>query len=547
MAWQSTLEQARAMRLGRNALIGLAAGILVGLILGLLIGWVWWPVEWQGPATASAPTAATGSQFEAPEAKALYLGAVADAFVYGTAAGDPNAGAAAAQRLAALGGDMRTALNNAISFYSAQAGSSAQVSNLNALAGALGIPLAAPGSVTADANTSGQAAAPASAAQGAQAAAPAATSNTAANDGSGNWLLTLLTALVLIGGGVYILIMLRRRQQQGEEDGGFVAEAPAPAAASATSFTRDSLNSPVRPPLTPAASVRSTVERPQAAQTGGAHGFDAEEIDEYDADDFDDYGPDDYGSAENGAYRGASAPEDEFDGRIRSQAAGLEDEIEEEDELEEDGQAANRQGPPPGFVTAVGAAPPFTGSRSGGPADVQGAPPADETAAQPGAAQRPPSATLQPPTPSRFAKFTPVESYTATYYLGRADFDHTQNIDSPDGKYVGEYGIGIPASQGLLHDDMNKAIAIEVYLFDKSDDRQLASTKRTLLSLYADDKRTEFTRDRQSQPPIVAQPNTNFQLEGVLYLLDCQIKQVDYTPEGYFKHVIVELVLKRKS
>jgi len=36
-------------------------------------------------------------------------------------------------------------------------------------------------------------------------------------------------------------------------------------------------------------------------------------------------------------------------------------------------------------------------------------------------------------------------------------------------------------------------------------------------------------------------------LEGRQLLLDCLIKQVDYTPEGYFRSVTVELVLKRKS
>jgi hypothetical protein len=193
----------------------------------------------------------------------------------------------------------------------------------------------------------------------------------------------------------------------------------------------------------------------------------------------------------------------------------------------------------------VGAAPPFTGTRSSS-TESRPAQAADEAA--PAAAPRTPPATLLPPTPSRFARYAPVESYTATYYVGRADFDYTKNIQNPDdGSYIGEYGIGIPAGQGLLHNDMEKAIAIEVYLFDKSDERQLVNVKRSLLSLYADGKRADYERDKQSQPPIVAQPNTNFQLEGVTLLLDCLIKQVDYTPEGYFQTVTVELVLKRKS
>jgi hypothetical protein len=272
-------------------------------------------------------------------------------------------------------------------------------------------------------------------------------------------------------------------------------------------------------------------------QAGGPHGFDAEELDEYSESE------DDYDAPYGASYSADDEPEDEFDARVRQRAAAATGDEEDagDDEWEDESDPApqiERQAPPPGFVTSVGATPPFLGSR--GPAEVP--PPAggEETAATQPAAPRMPPATLQPPTPSRFARYTPVESYTATYYIGRTDFDHTQNIENPsDGKYIGEYGIGISASQGLLHDDLNKAISIDVYLFDKSDDRQLVNVKRSLLSLYADDhKRSEFERDRQALPPIVAQPNTNFQLEGVQLLLDCLIKQVDYTPEGYFKNVM---------
>jgi hypothetical protein len=96
----------------------------------------------------------------------------------GRGAGDPDAGSAAAQRLAALGGDMRTALNNAIDFYGAQAGSAARVNNLTTLAAALGIPLADPGA------TSGQPAA-APAGQAAPGVVENSAQNTAQNTAGG--------------------------------------------------------------------------------------------------------------------------------------------------------------------------------------------------------------------------------------------------------------------------------------------------------------------------------------------------------------------------
>ena len=95
------------------------------------------------------------------------------------------------------------------------------------------------------------------------------------------------------------------------------------------------------------------------------------------------------------------------------------------------------------------------------------------------------SPTLQPPTPSRYEHFAPVESYTATYYVGRADFDYTKNVPNLDGNgYDGEYGIGIHEKLGLLNNDLEKVIAIDVYLFDKTDERQPITISRSFHIQY---------------------------------------------------------------
>lgn len=531
MAWQSTLEQVRSVRLGRKTVIGLGAGILIGLILGLLIGWVWWPVEWEGPPPTAAP-APMVNQFDTPEAKALYLGAVADAYVYASAAGQTDAAAAATQRLAALGGDIRAAFDNAIRYYSAQAGGADRVNNLTTLALAVGIPIG--GAAASDATApqgDGTAAQPA--------AAPEQTAQAENSDGggSGAWL-ALLAAALLVGGGVYLLWTLKQRQTLGEAgDSGFLAEEPAPTGAPVTpAFDRSSL-SPVRSGLTPAASIRSTVERPQTSQGGGPHGFESEDIEDYEENDFD----------------GAEESEDEVDARVHSRrtAPSTIDGEYDRDEWEDadgDSNAPDRH-TPAGFVTSVGATPPYGGGRSSG--DVRQSQAGEEATitSLPSALRTPPPATLQPPTPSRFERYTPVESYTATYYLGQVDFDYTKNVQNPSGSgYIGEYGIGIPEKRGMLNNDLEKVIAIDVYLFDKTDERQLLTVTRSMLSLYADEhNRSEFEREKQSLGPIVAQPGTNFQLEGRQLLLDCQIKQVEYTSEGYFRSLKVELVLKRRN
>jgi hypothetical protein len=361
---------------------------------------------------------------------------------------------------------------------------------------------------------------------------------------------------------------LQRRQATAENGGAFVEEEPAPAAeSSAVAFARDELNPP-RSSYPPAASVRSTVGRPQAAQAGG---FDSEDFNEYgDADGDTDGDADDENDEENGAAARYAAEDARIGYRIPNADDEDRDDWDDADAEEAGaGEPAERRGPPPsGFVTSVGATPPFSGATSspgegrqpstgGGTGTVSTQVPASQPAAgQAPAVQAAPARTspptLQPPTPSRYDHFTPVESYTASYYVGRADFDYTKNVPSSNGNgYDGEYGIGIHERLGLLNNDLEKVIAVDVYLFDKTDERQPITISRSLLSLYSDQRRAEFERasDRENKtlPPIVAQPNTNFQLEGRQLLLDCLIKQVDYTPEGYFRSVTVELVLKRKG
>ena len=523
MAWQQRMETIKATRVDRTTVVGLIAGIILGLTLGLLIGWVWWPVEWQGPEPAAAPAAAASStaagQFNTPEARYLYLGATADAYVLAAAAGDHNAASLAAQRLAALGGDIRSAFDSAIAFYSAQAGGSTQVSNLTTLAGAVGIPL---GTSTSGSDT-GAAAAPGGQPAVEDAAPAAAAASTPTTQGGGNplqWLLSLLAAVLLIGGGLYLLWVLNQRRGLGASSAGsdgFDAEEVGTSSATVVeAFDRSSLT-PMRTTVTPAAAMRSTVERPVAVEGRDPHGFDAEDDDEI-------YPPprrgvtivdtDEDEEAPNDAHGGAAWDDEDGDGE------GDEDEdLTGTGPEDEAGNAAPDEIPP---------------ARTNVPGtSVRTAPPP----------------TQQPPTPSRYDRYTTIDSYTATYYLGQVDFDQGKPIGSPSGDgYLGEYSVGIPQKNGLLDHDMEKPIAMEVVLFDKSDGRSTLTTTRLLLSDYAHDHMyDEYQRANPNLAPIVARPNTHFQLEGKQLLLDCLIKDVKYTRDGFFQNVVLELVVKRKA
>jgi len=526
MAVQSPLEQFKSARIGRNALIALAAGMVIGLALGLLVGWVWWPVDWQGanPAT-TAPTAPTSFS---PDLRASYMGAVADAYAMNP--DNSAATALAAQRLSALGGDMPTNFKDALSYYGNQANGSTQVNNLTALASVVGVPLQGPAGVVAPST-------PAVAGQASQPAGATPASGTGGDAGWGGWLVVLLAALLLVGGGGYILWRVAQQRTPGDEPvTAFTDEDLSGGAGPATaSFDRDSL-SPL--PATVAAPTGSGATRSRQAPTGGPFGFDPE-------------GDDDVYPA--AGTRAVSTP---------SGAAPMPDD--DDAALEDDDEDASLDVYPPaaggypptaaGYVTAVGASAPFTGARAEPrqpSAPSSGAPATDATPAAAGVATQrsTPLPPLKPAVPSRYERYAPVDSHTATYQVGIADFDYTKNVENPEGTgYIGEYGIGISNRHGLLDNNLEQVVALEVYLFDKTDETQLLTVTRALLSEYAHDNLYSFfDREKQSADPITAQIGTSFQLEGRQLLLDCTVTDVRYTNQGVFKNVVVDMVLKRRA
>ncbi|MBK8046292.1 MAG: hypothetical protein IPK16_03675 [Anaerolineales bacterium] len=143
-------------------------------------------------------------------------------------------------------------------------------------------------------------------------------------------------------------------------------------------------------------------------------------------------------------------------------------------------------------------------------------------------------------------RYTIIDSHIATYQVGVFDFDFTKNVENPDGSgYIGEYGIGISERHGILNNNLDQVVAIEVYLFDKSDENNLSTTTRALLSEYAHDNLYKYF---EQEKPITLQKTTPpFQLEGRRLLLDCTVKDVKYTRDGIFQSVSVDLKLMQKN
>jgi len=149
----------------------------------------------------------------------------------------------------------------------------------------------------------------------------------------------------------------------------------------------------------------------------------------------------------------------------------------------------------------------------------------------------------------RLERYQTIDHFHAEFTVGMQNFDWTQHIQGvQDGVYAGEYGAGVSERHGMLNNDPEQVVAIEVYIFDKSDEKHLVNVSRVVLSEYADTHlRKQFEREKDRLGPIVAQPNTTLQLETRQFVLICTITDVVYSDEGIFKRVIMDMELKKKN
>lgn len=173
------------------------------------------------------------------------------------------------------------------------------------------------------------------------------------------------------------------------------------------------------------------------------------------------------------------------------------------------------------------------------------------------AAVRSPS-TVEKPQPH---PYSPVDAgkalntYIVNFQAGIIDFEQSHTINDPaTNEYIGECGMGVNVKNGILHDNPENVIALDVWLYDKKQDRSKGNQTRVLLSEYAIDNGLEplFIRQMPDAPaPIVAQPGLSFQLVGAKLVLDCEVLDAEYTStgedDGIFQNLKVELTVRAKN
>lgn len=498
----------------------LVVGILLGLGLGLLIGWWLWPVEWQNALLQDLN----------PEARANYLAAVAEAYVYYQ---DEEAAALARQRLLDLNDNLAEEIAQAQAYFREhpQEYSRVHIDNLARLAAQLGVSTAA----EAGAPDTTLAAVPPPASEGIPTWL--------------NWLLVTLAAVVLLGGGLYLL---RRVASQGGPNAGAgldELEAEGEDAFEAEEMDEAEESEERLPrPITPG-SARHASRRSRSPAGEDEYGFEAE------LDDADTLGRAGY-PLEDEAYFG-----DTLDDTL-DQGNAAESDIRYVD-LTETGRTGAWG--PAGSVTLPGELAEDLEDEDAEAAEEEDedwddlAPPPPSPVVR---EERPGYGLTSTPTPTPRPTTRPstrlekVAEFTARYQLGDLDYDQAFNIAAPeDGtRYIGECGMGVNLKNGILQNNPENVIALDVWLFDKASDKSPTTQTRVLISEYVIDHRLAdiFTPEGQEGPaPIVAQPGLQFQLKGPALLLDCVVEEASYVQQGetkgIFKNVLLRLTVYRHA
>ncbi|MDA1329744.1 MAG: hypothetical protein O3B43_01580 [Chloroflexi bacterium] len=140
----------------------------------------------------------------------------------------------------------------------------------------------------------------------------------------------------------------------------------------------------------------------------------------------------------------------------------------------------------------------------------------------------------------------PLSQWMTTYLLGDDLFDDSFSIDSPNGEFMGECGVGIAETIGV--GDPKRVSAFELWLFDKND---IQTVTKVLMSSHT--FRDDTARDRLSAKgePLLASAGAETVLETETLQLVARVVDMDYgegalPEESFFERVTLELAVWSK-
>ncbi|MFZ6028779.1 MAG: hypothetical protein ACOYYS_13775 [Chloroflexota bacterium] len=141
----------------------------------------------------------------------------------------------------------------------------------------------------------------------------------------------------------------------------------------------------------------------------------------------------------------------------------------------------------------------------------------------------------------------PLAQFMATYRAGDDLFDDSFSIDSPQGEFMGECGVGISETIGV--GDPKKVAAFEVWLFDKND---IQTVTKVLMSAhtFADEaaRQRMAAKGEPSQAEIGGEVILETQaLQLVARVVDMKYGEGALPPESFFDQFTIELAIWKRE
>lgn len=141
----------------------------------------------------------------------------------------------------------------------------------------------------------------------------------------------------------------------------------------------------------------------------------------------------------------------------------------------------------------------------------------------------------------------PITQTLTTYVLGDNLYDESFSIESPAGKFLGEYGVGISKAIGV--GDPKKVTALEVWLFDQND---IKTATLVLMSRHAyQDAGLRAELEAKGELALI-EPGREYFLETANLQLAAKVVDLAYSegalpPQSFFERVTLELAVWQKG
>lgn len=138
-------------------------------------------------------------------------------------------------------------------------------------------------------------------------------------------------------------------------------------------------------------------------------------------------------------------------------------------------------------------------------------------------------------------KEPPLSQFMTTYRQGDDLYDDSFSIDSINGEFLGECGVGVAETIGV--GEPKKVTALEMWLFDKND---IQTVTKVLMSEHAFNDTAIRQRLLSKGDPVAIEPGSRFIMETESLQLEAKVVDLVYArgplPENsYFSRVTLEI------